>query len=255
MVRFRFGFIALALSAAAICASSRLPNAVAALSGATPHTLKIVAFGSSSTQGIGASQPAAAYPAQLEAMLRSRMPEGGRVEVVNRGIGGEDVDDMMLRLDRDVIASRPNIVIWQTGSNDALRNVPLDRFEQKTRAGIAAIRKAGITIVLMEPQWCPALERTGAANLFRDAVRRVGADTGVTVIRRSDLMHDWIASGLLTMTQMLSPDGLHMHDEGYRMLAGRVAAEVLHMDAAMSAQRVRDAAMSAQRVRIATASL
>ena len=201
-----------------------------------PHALKIVAFGSSSTQGVGASSPAATYPAQLERMLRTTMPRGARVDVVNRGIGGEDVDDMMIRLDRDVIASRPDIVIWQTGSNDALRHVPLDRFVAKTRAGIGAMQKAGITVALMEPQWCPALDKTGTVDGFRDAVRRIGAEMGVPVIRRADLMHDWIRSGLLTMTDMLSADGLHMGDAGYRLLAGRVAAEVLHMEAAPHAR-------------------
>ena len=182
-------------------------------------------------------------------MLRATLPEGSRVDVVNRGIGGEDVDDMMIRLDTDAVQSRPDIVIWQTGSNDALRHVPIERFEQKTRAGIAAIRKAGIAVVLMEPQWCPALEQNGAGDHFRDAVRKIGADMGVTVIRRSDLMHDWIRSGLLTMTAMLAADGLHMRDAGYRMLAGRVAAEILHMRASM------EAAKNAPHARIATASL
>jgi lysophospholipase L1-like esterase len=251
MVRFRIAsfripLVALALTAAAVCVSSRLSDAGAASARfAAPHSLTIVAFGSSSTQGVGASSPAAAYPAQLRTMLRAALPDTTRVDVVNRGIGGEDIDDMMVRLDRDVIAGRPSIVVWQIGSNDALRHVPLARFEQKTRAGIAALRKAGIAIVLMEPQWCPALDRTGTADGFRDAVRRIGAETRVPVIRRSDLMHDWIRSGLLTMTDMLSPDGLHMRDAGYRMLAGWVAAEVLHMDAEANAphERIRTAGL------------
>ena len=231
--RFRKLGVALAVVAATVGAASRLSDAGASpkLSGAFPHALRIVAFGSSSTQGVGASSPAAAYPAQLELLLRASMPDGDRVQVVNRGIGGEDVDDMMGRLGHDVLAARPDIAIWQTGSNDALRHVPLERFERETRAGIAAIRRAGITVVLMEPQWCPKLEATGAADGFRDAVRRIGADMGVTVIRRTDLMHDWIRSGVMTMAEMISPDGLHMGDAGYHLLALRVAAEVLHLEA------------------------
>ncbi len=230
----RLPLIALAVMAAVVCTSSRLSDAGATRSGAY-RTLRIVAFGSSSTQGVGASSPAAAYPAQLETMLRAVLPAGARV--ANRGIGGEDADDMMVRLDRDVVAARPDIAIWQTGSNDALRHVPLARFEAETRAGIAAIRRAGIAVVLMEPQWCPALEKTGDG--FRDAVRRIGADMGVPVIRRSDLMHDWVRSGQVTMTDMLSPDGLHMRDAGYRLLATRVAAEVLHLDIARAAPAAR----------------
>jgi acyl-CoA thioesterase-1 len=239
MVRVRIASVrvacfALAVSAAAICFSSRLSDA-----SATPRALTIVAFGSSSTQGVGASSSAASYPAQLETMLRAAMPRGAAVDVVNRGIGGEDVDDMMVRLNKDVIAGHPNIVIWQTGSNDAMRAVPLDRFEQKTRAGIAAFRAAGIAVVLMEPQWCPTLEKTGAADGFRDTVRRIGADMGVTVIRRSDMMHEWIHSGRLTMTTMLAPDGLHMRDAGYHLLAEQVAAELLRMNGGMARPQAR----------------
>ena len=238
MVRLRISNVRLALTALAIaiaatCASSRLSDA-----GAFPHTLKIVAFGSSSTQGVGASGPAAAYPAQLETMLRATLSGDTWVDVLNRGIGGEDVDDMMRRFDRDVLAPRPDLVIWQTGSNDALRHVPLARFEAATRAGIAALRRAGIAVVLMEPQWCPKLEATGAIDGFRGAVRAIGAATGVPVIRRSDLMHEWVGSGLVTMADMLSPDGLHMRDAGYRLLAARVAAEVLHIAAAAAPVRV-----------------
>lgn len=192
--------------------------------------LRVIAFGSSSTEGIGATSPTSTYPAQLQRVLANLVPEGRRVEVLNRGIGGEDADDMVKRLQRDVISQHPDVVIWQTGSNDPLRHVPIARFEQETRDGIAAMRKAGIGVILMEPQWCPRLEMSGNATVYRDIVRRVGQDTGVEVVRRSDLMHAWVRDGLLTRPQMLAADGLHMTDGGYKMLARAVAPTVLKVD-------------------------
>ena len=189
--------------------------------------LKIVAFGSSSTEGVGATNPSSAYPARLQVLLNDEMPDGRRVEVVNRGVGGEDADDMIRRLPRDVIARHPAVVIWQTGSNDPFRKVPLERFERETRDGIAAMQKAGIKVILMEPQWCPRLEQIATASDYRDMVRRIGHDMGIDVVRRSDLMHDWIREGLLTRREMLAPDGLHMTDGGYAALARSVAPEVL----------------------------
>jgi acyl-CoA thioesterase-1 len=189
--------------------------------------LRVIAFGSSSTQGAGATNPAAAYPAQLQAILSRSMPKGRSVEVLNRGIGGQDVDDMMLRLQVDVIAPKPDVVIWQTGSNDPLRNVPIERFEAETFAGVQAMQNAGAEVILMEPQWCPRLERIGKADLYRDAIRRIGQQLKVAVIHRSDLMHKWIAEGRMTKSQMLAPDGLHMTDGGYAQLARDVAPEVL----------------------------
>jgi acyl-CoA thioesterase-1 len=202
-----------------------LPHVAAIL--AHPHArLKIVAFGSSSTEGVGTTTPDAAYPAQLQKHLSQELAADS-IEVINRGIGGEDIDDMLARLDTDILAKKPDMVIWQIGSNDPLRNVPIDRFEAETREGIARIRAAGADVILMEPQWCPTLDKTAGADRFIDSVRRIGAETGTPVIRRSELMHRWIADRRLTRDQMLASDGLHMTDGGYALLARDVANEII----------------------------
>jgi acyl-CoA thioesterase-1 len=195
---------------------------------AAGEPLRIVAFGSSSTEGIGASTRAASYPARLEALLRRALPQlAGDILVENRGIGGEAVDEMLARLDRDVIKPAPDLVIWQTGSNDPLRGISLTHFRKATQAAVARIREAGIDVVLMEPQWCPALDATPGADRFRDAVRDIGAELGVPVIRRSDLMRGWIAQSRLTRSELFAKDGLHMADGGYALLAEAAAAEVV----------------------------
>ncbi len=228
------GFV---LSACAWAAAAPMDPALQ--SAATPHaSLRIVAFGSSSTEGIGATSPAKSYPAQLQAVLARSMPHGEAVEVVNRGIGGEDVDDMIKRLDKDVIAAKPAIVIWQTGSNDPMRNVPIARFEDETRAGIQAMQKAGLQVIMMEPQWCPRLDATGDVNLFRDVIRKVAAEFNLMVIHRGDLMRRWVAEGRMTKTQMLAADGLHMSDLGYAELARDIAPEILRTSAVHSAAQV-----------------
>jgi acyl-CoA thioesterase-1 len=201
-----------------------LPHVAAALAGHRP--LRIVAFGSSSTEGIGASSRDASYPSRLEADLNAALA-GETVTVANRGIGGDDVDDMIRRIGPDVVAAHPDLVIWQTGSNDPLRHVPLDRFIEETRAGIATMRRAGIDVVLMEPQYCTLLNGTSDAAGFRQAVRDLGAELHVPVVRRFSLMQRWLASGRLTPAQLLAPDGLHMADGGYAALAKAVAREIL----------------------------
>lgn len=188
--------------------------------------LRIVAFGSSSTEGIGASSPANAYPARLQADLRTKL-HGVEVTVINRGIGGEHVDDMLARLERDVIGPEPQLVIWQTGSNDPLRGVSLEHFRAATLDGLRRIRDAGIDVVLMEPQWCPKLEATPGANRFRDAVREIGDELDIPVIRRADLMHGWVRDGKLTPKQLFASDGLHMADRGYALLASAAAESIL----------------------------
>lgn len=188
--------------------------------------LHIIAFGSSSTEGVGASSIANAYPTRLLADLAAALPARQQVTVVNLGVGGNDADDMALRLPA-VIAQHPDLIVWQTGSNDPLRNVPLDRFVQETIAGVQAIRAAHIDLILMEPQLCKALDVRPTTVLYRDALRAIGEGMDVPVVRRYDLMRAWLADGSLTPTQMLSPDGLHMADAGYAKLAQAVATEIL----------------------------
>src|SRR5579862_4923519 len=74
--------------------------------------LTVVALGSSSTQGIGASTPNLAYPSRLRAALGRLFP-ATTIRVVNRGKGGEDAAQELRRLGQDVIAEHPDLVIWQ----------------------------------------------------------------------------------------------------------------------------------------------
>jgi lysophospholipase L1-like esterase len=189
-------------------------------------SLRIVAFGSSSTEGVGATSPQAAYPAVLERDLDTALARRS-VVVLNRGVGGQDADDMMIRIDQDALSLRPDLVIWQTGSNDSLRGVPLDRFKAETTAALLKLRNAGIDVMLLEPQWCAVFDRNPISVAYRDTVREVGQELDVPVIRRSSLMKTWLREGLVTYNQLLSRDGLHMTDGGYALLAKDIAFEIL----------------------------
>jgi lysophospholipase L1-like esterase len=105
--------------------------------------------------------------------------------------------------------------------------VPLERFINETREGVRQMRIADIEVMLMEPQDCRLMRSVPGASAYRDAVRAIGKEMGVPVIRRFDLMKAWLAEGTLTETQLMSPDGLHMADQGYAQLAGAVAREVI----------------------------
>ncbi len=201
---------------------SALPRVAHRLAAALP--LHILAFGSSSTQGVGASSPAASYPARLQAFLRAALKVP--VAVANAGIGGQDADDMLRRIPA-LAALHPDLVIWQTGSNDPLRGVPLDRFDRETRAGIAVFRGAGADVMLMEPQDCDVLRSHPGAFAYRDALRRIAAQMRVPLVRRYDLMHVWLAEGKLTRAQLFYGDGLHMADGGYAQLAIAVGEQIL----------------------------
>jgi lysophospholipase L1-like esterase len=199
-----------------------LPHVAGLIAHAAP--LRIAALGSSSTEGVGASSPGASYPSRLATWLRAALPDN--VMVVNAGIGGEDADDMARRIPA-VIALRPDLVIWQTGSNDPLRDVPLERFVAQTRDGIRALRQAGIDVMLMGPQDCPVLRAHAGSLAYRDALRQIAREMDVPLVRRYDLMHQWLADGLLTPSDLFGADGLHMTDGGYALLAVEVGKQIL----------------------------
>ncbi|MCQ8242338.1 SGNH/GDSL hydrolase family protein [Rhizosaccharibacter radicis] len=180
--------------------------------------LRVAAFGSSTTEGIGASDPARGFP---QVMRHRMLPSfSGGIVLFNHGIGGNNAIDMDARLDA-VLADSPDLVVWQTGSNDPLQEVPLERFEFLTREGLARFGAGGPDgtpdLVLVDPQYCRMLEECAAFPPFLDAVHRLGEEGGVPVFDRYRRMLQWSlrpGSG----RDVLSPDGLHMGDEGYRLL-------------------------------------
>ncbi len=200
-------------------------------------SFSIVALGSSSTQGTGASSPAMSFPAQLQHLFDARYDGHPAVAVTNKGVAGEDIDDMTKRLDADVLSRHPDLVIWQAGSNDSLRGVPVERFQAELKSGIEAMRASGAEVVLMEPQWSPVIERADGKERFVDAVRGVGAAEHVAVVRRFALMRSWIDDGIVAPRDLVGPDGLHMTDRGYGLLAQAVLDQIVGASPAFRARR------------------
>lgn len=188
--------------------------------------IKIVAIGSSSTEGVGASSPENSYPARLAEELERLWPEA-EITVVNRGVGSERAHQMLARFDRDVFAEKPDLVIWQAGTNSALQ---VDSMAETTRdilvQGIERLQTAGIDVVLMSPQYAPSFNRQQRNLLHVEAVRSAARQTGVAVFRRFEIMQYWLASGQMTLDEMLSPDGLHLNDLSYGCIANQMAALV-----------------------------
>jgi lysophospholipase L1-like esterase len=213
-----------ALNTAAASQTRAFVNMEAALS--QRHALRIVAIGSSSTEGVGATSPAATYPAQLDTILEARFP-GYDIEVINKGIGGETAAGTLARLDRDVLSLHPDLVIWQLGTNDALRNVDAKSFGAQAVEGIRRIRESGADLLLLEPQFLPSQANNATYAAYVDAVRALGAAHGLPVFRRSEVMKHWLDAGQFTPATMLSPDQLHMTDASYHCLARLMADAIV----------------------------
>jgi lysophospholipase L1-like esterase len=206
-------------------AASLPPIALPAPLSAADAPLTVVAFGSSSTQGAGATGPHATYPARLQQALAAALP-GRSVTVINRGIGGQDSAEMLARIQADVIALRPDLVIWQVGANGVLRDLDPVRFQAEVTQGIAAIRATGAAVVLMDNQRAPRIDAKPNAALFAHALHTVAARTGTPLFSRSALMDAWAAAGHPN-GEFLIADGLHHNDRGYACLARALGSALI----------------------------
>ena len=200
-----------------------LPLTAARLGDGMP--LVIVAVGSSSTAGAGASHPGASYPSRLRDELKRRFPEAP-ITVVNRGVGGETASRMIARFDSDVVASKPHLVIWQTGSNSALRDHDPAQFRLDIAEGIRILRQAGADLILMAPQFAPRFNDLPNRMAFLRAVDEAAGQADAVLFPRHAVMKYWIDSGRFDFKTMLSPDGLHLNDLSYDCVAQLLAEQI-----------------------------
>jgi len=185
-------------------------------------SLTIIAMGSSSTQGGGASAPSMSYPSRLEGELRDRFP-GNQLRVLNRGIGGQDVGEELNRLDRDVVAEHPDLVIWQVGTNAVLRRDDLTADEQLIRRGVSLMKESGIDIVLMDMQYARRVLARSAWSTMEWVIGEVAQSNHVGLFRRFEIMQEWDRTQQLSPAAAIGPDGLHMTDASYGCLASQLA--------------------------------
>jgi acyl-CoA thioesterase-1 len=190
---------------------------------ATGLPVTIMALGSSSTAGAGASAPSTSYPNQLEADLRARFP-GHPIWVINRGVNGEEVSDMLARFDAAAAADKPDVVLWQVGTNAVLRDNPLGPVDDVIRDGIARMRALGADVVLVDPQYAPKVIAKLDVNEMVALIAAEATKRGVDLFPRFAVMHAWHDADSLPFEAFLSPDQLHMNDWGYACLAKLMGA-------------------------------
>jgi acyl-CoA thioesterase I len=199
--------------------NSTLPRVAAKLAAGQPIT--IVAIGSSSTAGAGASTPANSYPSRLQVFLSEQFPRQ-KFNVINRGVNGEEIKDMLTRLDSTVLSEKPDLVLWQLGTNSVLRDHPIDQ-GAAIREGIVRIKQAGADVVLIDPQYAP---KVIAKVRCGDMVKLIGATAkseNVQLFQRYELMRHWHDVGRMPFESFISADGLHLNDWSYNCWAKGLA--------------------------------
>jgi acyl-CoA thioesterase-1 len=198
--------------------AGKLDRAAARLKDRDPFRILVV--GSSSTAGVGATSPAKAYTKRLEEELERRLA-GVEVDVIARGVGGETAVGAEARLAKELGVAKPDLVIWQIGTNDVYRKVDIATFRATAEKGLQEVAAAGVDVALLDPQYVPQDEALYAP--YVGALEQLSAATGVPLARRFAAMRALAKAG---GAAMISRDRLHMNDAGHACV-GAFLAEAL----------------------------
>jgi acyl-CoA thioesterase-1 len=192
---------------------------------ATNQPITIVAMGSSSTAGAGASSPTANYPSRLAAELKIHFPAQS-ITVLNRGVNGEEVGDMLKRFDSAVVATKPDLVLWQLGTNSVIRDQVITSRDTSIRDGLKIIRSVGADVVLIDPQFAPKVIVKPEAERMVELIAATAKEEDIDLFHRFSLMKHWVDADHIPFETFVAPDGLHMNDWSYACMAKGMAAAI-----------------------------
>lgn len=140
-------------------------------------------------QGTGNS-----YPARLEAKLAKRLP-GVDVKVRTDIKSRRTAAEMNQLLGKLALDGKPNLVIWQTGTVDAMRSVDPEEFRSTLEAGVVALHAAGVDVILVNMQYSPRTETMISVGPYADAMRWVAQQHDVPLFDRLSIMKHWSEAG------------------------------------------------------------
>jgi lysophospholipase L1-like esterase len=156
--------------------------------------LTIAVVGTGSSMLAGPDGPPSAYPARLEAALRKRLPSVAVkvVPVVKRGMTAENLAQGMAKL---LVDEKPDLVIWQTGTFDAIRRIEPDDFRTALEEGVETLHRGGADVILMNMQYSPRTETMVALGPYTDTMRAVAQHYDIPLFDRLAIMRHWSDTG------------------------------------------------------------
>jgi lysophospholipase L1-like esterase len=174
--------------------------------------LRIVAIGSSSTRGLWQTDSALTYPGMLKSELE-RLRPGLQVAITNSGRNADTIPGNVARFERDVFAHRPDLVVWQIGTNDVTWLQSSGSLTGKIVEGIRQIKAKGADVVLMDQQYAPVILASNYSKM-QASIADAAKQENVPLFSRFDLMRRAVEGGL-SMSALTSMDGLHSSADGY----------------------------------------
>ncbi len=152
--------------------------------------VKIVAVGGASTIGLAAGSPDLSYPRRMQQALARSFP-GVPITVVNKSVAHQTAAQMLERFARDVFPEDPVLVIWETGTTDAVQGVDIDAFAATLQDGIDALAAHGIDVILVDMQFSHKTQAIIDLESYLKAMHRTGDVKNVYVFPRFAIMRYW----------------------------------------------------------------
>lgn len=187
--------------------------------------VKIVALGSSTTIGSGGSGAMAAWPARLQDELGKRLA-GVNVMVTNKGKMRQSAQDMLQRMPSDVLAEKPDIVVWETGTNEAVRGVDVEQFTAAMLDGINQMEAAGVEVVLMNTQYSRNTARLINFQPYNDAMGQVAHIRDLVLFPRYEMMQGWVDRGYVSFDGLTQGDAIKIADTVYDCIGKLLAQNI-----------------------------
>jgi len=207
-----------------------LPKIAAAFKARAP--MRVLVVGSRSSALSGPDGTARSYPARFEVALRNRLP-GIEISVTTDLHPKETAADVAGKLEKIAGEQHPTLVVWQTGTVDAMRAIDPDDFRTALDDGIATLQKAGADVILMNLQYSPRMETVLAASPYLDTMRVVTQERSVPLFDRFSIMRAWSEAGDFDLFAQARTIGVaaRVHDCIGRALA-KLVIEASHINPA-----------------------
>lgn len=208
--------------ASTIAANAPLPHLAAAL--ATHKTIEILAVGSASMESLGESAGVKSYPVQIEDLLKFAL-KGVDVDVINRGTGGEIAQTSAERIRSEVALTKPDLVLWQLGTNDALARIDAEQFTDTVTSTINWLKANDIDVVLVGLQYTTRFAKDEYYFAIKRALDKIAKDQNILYVKRYDAMK--FISQTRAKVHLMSADNYHLSDIGTQCMAEHVARAVV----------------------------
>ena len=160
--------------------------------------LKIVVFGTTSSTLTGAEGARDAYPARLEAALRQLLPSI-MIEVITYARPRQLAEKMVKSFEKVLQEENPNLVIWQTGTFDAMQGVDPKEFLAGLTDGVGKLKSAGVDVILVNMQYNPRTELMIALDVYAENMRWVAREQQVPLFDRLAIMRNWNDTGAIDL--------------------------------------------------------